>query len=64
MAKVTIHLTQPCPVCGNTKNIQIFGLGNDWWLKCPECKYTSDGGETLEEACEDWNRREKDGKTD
>lgn len=64
MAKVTIHLKNPCPVCGNGQGLQIFGLGDDWWIKCPECHYTSEGGATLEEAVEDWNRGEVNGKID
>ena len=62
MAKVEIWLKEPCPKCGNTKEIQIFGFCGDWWLKCPKCHYTSEGGATLEEAQDDWNRRADHGR--
>ena len=53
-------LIKPCPACGNTKKLGIHGLGNDWWITCPECDYMSDGGATLEEAVEGWNNMDGD----
>ena len=64
MKEKTFELTQPCPNCGNTKSLKINGLGNDWWITCPECDYMSKGGETLEAAVVDWNRGVKDGTID
>ena len=64
MAEVQFALTTPCPNCGNGKNLKIYGMGNDWWITCPECDYMSVGGKTLEEAVNDWNRGVADGTVD
>lgn len=55
MDKIRVNLTNPCPACGNTKHLGIHGFGDDWWITCPVCGYTSEGGSTMEEAAADWN---------
>lgn len=55
---------KPCPFCGELpyiiEHVTIRGGHARWYsLKCWECEYERTGFETIEEAIEAWNRRNK-----
>lgn len=53
---------KPCPFCG-CKNIRLWETTSPW-VQCEKCLSSAATGYTKEEAVENWNRRESDGKTD
>jgi ribosomal protein L37AE/L43A len=54
---MTTHELLPCPFCGTPPQVRAYAK----FVRCPECASRGGGayfiGETIEEACANWNRR-------
>lgn len=58
MSNIDDKLKQ-CPFCGWGATLRPIGC-DGWYIKCPNCGLETDVFESLEEAIEYWNTRQKE----